>query len=101
MSPGDKCPLCGRELGNELIEQHHLIPKTFKGKELVDLHKVCHRMIHATFSEKELQKYYHTIERILTDEKVQRFVEWVKNKPLNFYLSIDETSQRKEKRRRK
>lgn len=99
-APEDKCPICGRELGELLIEQHHLIPKTFKGKELISIHKVCHRMIHATFSEKELQKYYHTTERILTDEKVQRFVDWVQNKPLDFYISIDDTAQRKAKRRK-
>lgn len=96
----DKCPICGRELGDKLIEQHHLIPKTFKGKELISIHKVCHRMIHATFCERELQKYYHTVERILSDEKVQRFVDWVQNKPLDFYISIDDTVQRKAKRRK-
>jgi hypothetical protein len=95
------CSICGRLLGDVMVDEHHLIPKTFKGKETITLHKVCHRMIHATFSERELQKYYHTIERLLSDEKMQRFVEWVKKKPLDFYISIDDTVERKSKRRGK
>lgn len=49
----NKCPLCDRELINGgSIDEHHLIPKSHKGKEKVTLHKVCHRALHATFTEK-------------------------------------------------
>lgn len=96
--PTDLCPICGRELGTERIEEHHLIPKTFKGKDTISIHGICHRTIHATFTERELLKYYHTIERIVTDEKIERFIEWVKNKPSNFYVSTKDTQTRKGKR---
>lgn len=94
------CSLCGRKLGNILIDKHHLVPKTFGGKDIIILHRICHVYIHRIFSERQLQKYYHTVERILTDEKVQRFVDWVQTKPLDFYISIDDTFQRKAQRRR-
>ena len=51
------CPLCNRELGTEWIDEHHLIPKTFKGKETITLHRICHEKIHSTFSERELYNY--------------------------------------------
>lgn len=95
-----RCPLCLRELGTINVDSHHLIPKAFKGKELVDLHKICHRKIHATFSERELLHYYHTIDRLLESEHIQKFVKWVAKKHPSFYDSSDETASRKGKRRR-
>lgn len=94
------CEICKRELGNELIDEHHLIPKTFKGKHTVSLHKICHRKIHSLFSERELLNYYNTVDRILESEDIQTFVSWIKNKPLNFYVSSKDSTDRKSKRRR-
>lgn len=96
-----KCPICGRDLGSERIQKHHLIPKTFKGKETIDLHQICHRKIHATFSERELLNYYFTVERILENEHIQAFVKWVKNKHPSFYDFSKETADRKSKRRQR
>jgi hypothetical protein len=96
----ETCPLCGRELGQENVDLHHLIPKTFKGKVTVPIHKICHRKIHATFTERELNNYYHTFERILENEHIRNFVTWVRRKPAGFYDGSKETSERKSKRRR-
>ncbi len=96
----EPCPLCQRPLGTHNVEGHHLIPKAFKGKELVDLHKICHRKIHATITERELLHHYHTIERLLENEDIRRFVKWVAKKDPSYYDSSDETAARKGKRRR-
>lgn len=93
------CPICNRELPDN-YEEHHLIPKTFKGKELIKIHPVCHRKLHATFSEREMQKYYNTIERLLEHEDIKTFVEWVKNKPIDFYIKTKDSNTRKSKRRK-
>lgn len=93
------CPLCERLLGTENIDDHHLIPKTFRGKELVSLHKICHRKIHATFTERELLHYYHTVERLREHSEIQKFVTWVQKKSPEFYDCSDETNRRKAKRR--
>lgn len=94
------CPLCKRELGLINIDQHHLVPKTFKGKVTVPLHKICHRKIHATFTERELLNYYNTIERLLEHEQMQSFVSWVSKKPSEFYDgSINSNSKRSKSRR--
>ena len=78
-----KCPICGRE-ADDTLDEHHLIPKSKKGKETVTLHKVCHNFLHATFTNKELAKQYNTIEKLLADERVQKFGKWCSKKVANF-----------------
>ena len=96
----EKCPICKRELGEVLIQEHHLIPKTFGGREKIALHKMCHQKIHATFSERELLNYYNTPERIREHSEIQKFIKWIHKKPLGYYDKNDETQNRKRKRRR-
>jgi hypothetical protein len=59
---------------------------------------MCHQKIHATFSERELQHYYHTPERIREHSEMQRFIAWIRKKPLNFYDKNDDTASRKRQR---
>ena len=93
------CPICLRPLGTVNIDEHHLVPKTFKGKDTITLHRVCHRKIHATLSERELLHHYYTIERLLEHEEIQKFVKWVAKKPPEFYDGSKETADRKRRRR--
>lgn len=83
-----------------MVDEHHLIPKTFGGKETFTLHRICHRKIHATFTERELLNYYNTFERLRDHTEIQKFVAWVKKKPNNYYSGTNETQARKGKRRR-
>lgn len=92
------CPLCGRPLSGTLDEDHHLIPKTFKGKDTVRIHKICHQRIHSCFDERSLLNYYNTIERILENDEMQRFVKWVSKKDPRYYSKNDDTESRRRKR---
>ncbi len=94
-----KCSLCERPLGTRW-DNHHLIPKTFKGKETVPVHNICHRKIHSVFTERELNKYYHTIERLLENEDIVKFIKWVSKKDPDFYQKTKDTNRRKNKRGR-
>lgn len=94
------CPICDRELGTVNVDRHHLIPKAFGGKEVVLLHKICHRKIHATFTERELLNFYHTIERLRENEHIQSFVRWVAKRPIDLYSGSAETAARRSRRRR-
>jgi hypothetical protein len=78
------CPLCRRPLGTR-VEAHHLIPRLKGGRETVDLHAICHRKIHSLFTESELANYYNTAERLLENEDVQKFVQWVSKKDPDFH----------------
>jgi hypothetical protein len=94
----DTCPLCRRLLGTQSIDEHHLVPKTFKGKETVTLHKICHRKVHSVLTERELANHYNTIQRLLEHTEIQKFVAWVAKKPPEYYSGSDETKVRKGKR---
>lgn len=95
------CPICNREIiEGPSSDEHHLIPKTFKGRETVRLHKICHQKIHATFSERELMQYYHTVDRLVENEEMQKFITWVQKKNPEFYDVNRDTASRKRKRKR-
>ena len=94
------CPLCKREMPEGSYNDHHLIPATFKGREKITLHKVCHDKLHHVFSEREMQQYYNTIDKILEHEEIQKFVKWVKKQRPDFYSKHKDTKSRKQKRRR-
>lgn len=80
-----RCPLCGRELGTANIDRHHLIPKSLKGREQFPIHKICHRKIHSTFSERELLRTYHSWTALQGHDDIRVFIDWVANKPPGFY----------------
>ncbi len=89
-----ECPLCERPMVNS-YDDHHLVPKSRKGKETVRIHRICHRKIHSTFTEKELERNYNTIEKLLTNEAIQNFVKWVSKKDPDFYVGSDESRRKK------
>lgn len=95
----DKCPLCGRELGDVNIDRHHLIPKLKKGKDQYPIHRICHRKIHSVFTEAELANYYHTWDRLREHSDIQAFVTWVQKKDPGYYDGSKETARRRSKRR--
>lgn len=82
----EKCPLCGRELlDGPSVNEHHLVPRSHRGREKARVHRICHNKIHSVFSEKDLARYYHTWERILENEEMRRFVEWVRRKDPSYF----------------
>ena len=91
-----QCPLCKRDLiKGPTINEHHLIPKAENGSETVTLHVVCHSKIHSIWHENDLKDYYHTIERLLSDERIQKFVKWVAKKDPEFIDSNKRIKGRK------
>lgn len=80
------CPLCERTLAPP-CNRHHLLPlsKGGKGTQTILLHKICHDKIHAVFSEMELKRHYHTIERLKEQEEIKAFLLWVRKKEPEYY----------------
>jgi hypothetical protein len=79
------CPLCDRPIPPLQLDAHHLVPKSKGGLVTEGLHRICHRHIHANFTEAELADQYSTIEALLATQEIQRFVAWVKTKPPEYY----------------
>ena len=48
------CPICERPIPPSQKDAHHLVPKSKGGKTTQYLHRICHRQIHALFTETEL-----------------------------------------------
>jgi hypothetical protein len=66
-------------------EAHHMVPKSWGGRQTRVLHRMCHRQIHALLTEAELARDYASIEALRTHPGVARFVAWVKDKPGEFH----------------
>jgi two-component system KDP operon response regulator KdpE len=64
-------------------DAHHLVPKSKGGKQTQFLHRICHRQIHALFTETELARQYSTVEALLAHPEIELFVKWVKTKPFS------------------
>jgi hypothetical protein len=78
------CAICERVIPDDQKEDHHLVPKSKGGKIIIPLHSVCHRQIHAIFTESQLAKKFSTTAALLEDPAMQKFVGWIKNKPPGF-----------------
>lgn len=78
------CWLCDRPLGRR-VEWHHPVPKSRGGRATVPVHPICHRTIHATFSNAELARLGEEGEVLRTAPAIARFVSWVSRKPPDFH----------------
>ena len=78
------CWLCLRPLGRK-VQQHHTVPKAKKGRETVPVHPICHRAIHANFTNAQLVRMGEERAALLENQALAKFVEWVKDKPPDFH----------------
>lgn len=82
------CPLCDRPIPPDARQSlHHLVPKLRGGKggPTVLLHQICHNEIHATLSETELARAYHTVEALRSHPRLETFLRWVAKRPPDFH----------------
>ena len=86
MSEGshDCCWLCERPLGRR-VQWHHTVPKAKKGRETVPVHPICHRTIHAHFSNAELARTDGDRSPLVAHPDVANFLRWVADKPPDFH----------------
>ena len=83
-----RCVLCQRPVPRAQLDWHHLVPKLKGGRETAPMHRICHRQIHALFSEVELARHYATPDALLCHPEVRKFVDWIVTKPDDFYESV-------------
>lgn len=84
------CELCERVIPEGLVSKHHLKPVSCGGKKgpKASLHSICHKQIHALFSESTLSVMYNTISALKNQSDVCRFLRWIKDKPPEFNAKI-------------
>ena len=79
------CPLCGRDmLDGPSVDRHHWVPRSEGGRLAEPMHTVCHRKLHAVFTERELAVVYNTAEAVRRHPDIRAFVAWVSRKPPEF-----------------
>ena len=93
------CPLCSRPLeAGRSVDEHHLVPRSQGGKSgdnKAQIHRICHRKIHATFSERELASGFSTWPALQTHPEIATFIEWLANKPPTFYDNSRKPARRR------
>lgn len=100
----DVCPICGMPMvEGKSIDKHHLVPKLKGGKITELMHRVCHGKLHSLWSENELRDTYNNVETILQDERIQKFVKFVRkqfDRDPEFIDSNKQSNNHKKKRRK-
>ena len=92
------CPLCLRPVPPGVPQSlHHLIPKLKGGKggPVVLLHHLCHKEVHARFSETELARRFNTVEALRQSERLQPLLEWVAKRPPEFLSRVPGGTRRR------
>jgi hypothetical protein len=85
--PDARCELCEREVPRTTV--HHLTPKSTakrRGTKVVDLPTAdlcppCHRQLHALYPNGELAQRLDSIPALRDDERVARFLTWLRKQP--------------------
>ena len=78
------CWLCARSLGQR-VEWHHPVPKSRGGREKQPIHPICHRTLHARFSNADLERIGGILSKLRADPEIARFLKWVANKDPDFH----------------
>ena len=91
------CPLCERPIPPSQRDAHHLVPKSRGGVHTVLLHRICHRQVHALFTEAELERDYRDVDALRAHPQVARFVAWVRRKPDDFFERTRKSARLRER----
>lgn len=74
-----ECVLCQRRVPGRLITLHHLKPKSRGGEADVRVPtcRTCHKQIHASFTNKELDEHYTSVNALRQSPRLSGFLKWV------------------------
>jgi hypothetical protein len=78
------CWLCERPIAT-LLQWHHPVPKAKKGKATVPVHPICHKAIHANFTNAQLGRMGDDVTAVRANLEIAKFISWISNKPPDFH----------------
>jgi hypothetical protein len=98
------CSLCERQVPPNLITLHHLKPKSRggQGHHRTPLCKPCHKQLHATYSNKELDRGLDSLDSLRAEARLQPFLAWIrKQKPDRNFRTMTSNARPEGRRRRR
>ena len=78
------CWLCERPMGQR-VEKHHPVPKSRGGRVTQPVHPICHRTLHARFTNAELARIGDDVALLRSDADIAKFLKWIAKKPPDFH----------------
>ena len=75
------------------MQWHHVTPKSRGGRVTAPVHPICHRTIHACFTNAELERSIETGTPLTANPAVERFVAWIANKDPDFNAPTRRTNE--------
>ncbi|WP_064092205.1 hypothetical protein [Rossellomorea aquimaris] len=92
------CELCSRQQVETTI--HHLTPKEVGGTFMptAQLCIPCHKQIHNLYTNDELGVRLNTIEGLKQNEKIRRFIKWIRKQPSSKLVKTKKSNERKSKK---
>lgn len=93
-----QCPLCNRVVPIEKMSDHHIVPRSRGGREKELICHACHKKIHATFSNKELEHDFNSVEKLASHPSMLSFIKWISKQPPEYVPKSKESRERRRKR---
>ena len=87
------CSICKRKGESIYFEKHHLIPQN--NSETINVCRQCGDQLHLMFDNETLKKELNNINNILFNERIVKYVKWVKNKPIESHFSVAKKKRKK------
>ena len=72
------CPICEVSEG---VSKHHVLPKSQGGTETVLICEECHKQIHTTLTNKQIEKNFVSIESLKEHEEIAKWIAWRQKHP--------------------
>ena len=96
-----ECALCRREVPGRLITLHHLKPKSRGGgaEVRVPTCKTCHKQVHASFTNKELDDGFDSVEALRDAPRMKGFLKWVGKQKADRVFSVATDGRKPAKKR--
>jgi len=91
------CELCGRQQVETTV--HHLLPKEMGGTfgATANLCIPCHKQIHALYPNQEIAARLTTLPDLRVDEKLARFIIWIRKQPATKIMKMKKSKERRRK----
>ena len=87
----EECAFCKRKVSTR---GHHVVPRCKGGKQTVPTCQSCEDFIHNTWSHNELRDEFNTVEKILRDQRFEKFLRWLHKQQKSVFFPTERNRSR-------